>query len=76
MGKLTKHQIAFSKTTEKASLKYKKLEKRGETDKIKSQEVERKLNRKQKQKNIKVLCNSDLKVNGSVFIASRTYQFR
>ena len=76
MGKLTKHQIAFSKTTEKASLKYKKLEKRGEMDKIKSQEVERKLNRKQKQKNIKVLCNSDLKVNGSVFIASRTYQFR
>ena len=50
MGKLTKHQITFSKTTEKASLKYKKLEKRGETDKIKSQEVERKLNRKQKQK--------------------------
>ena len=50
MGKLTKHQIAFSKTTEKASLKYKKLEKMGETDKIKSQEVERKLNRKQKQK--------------------------
>ena len=76
MGKLTKHQIAFSKTTEKASLKYKKLEKRGETDKIKSQEVERKLNGKQKKKNIKVLCNSDLKVNGSVFIASRTYQFR
>lgn len=60
MGKLAKYQIAFSKTTEKARLKYQKLEKREETDKTESQEVERKLNGKQK-KNVKVLCNSDLK---------------
>ena len=51
------------------------MEKRGETGKTKSQEVERKLNGKQQKKNMKVLCNSDLKVNGSVYIASRTYQF-
>ena len=50
MGKLAKYQIAFSKTTEKARLKYQKLEKREETDKTESQEVERKLNGKQKKK--------------------------
>ena len=36
------------------------MEKREETDKTESQEVERKLNGKQK-KNVKVLCKSDLK---------------